>query len=91
MSIAGIANTGGLSHAQFGGESMVDGIQNIVDNFKEKSGITEPEENDGEDGEQETRSTAFRPHAFGQSGAQRRTSWPSSSAYNSGSLTFADH
>jgi hypothetical protein len=84
MSTAGIPNTQNLSHEQFGG--MVDGIHAIVSNFQEKHGYQQPEEDD----EQETRSTAFQPHTFGQSGAQPRTSWPSPSAYNTGSLTFAD-
>jgi hypothetical protein len=88
MSTAGIPNTQNLSHEQFGG--MVDGIHEIVNNFQERHGY-HPPENDREDDEQpETRSTAFQPHTFGQSGAQPRTSWPSPSAYNTGSLTFAD-
>jgi hypothetical protein len=88
MSTAAIPNTQNLSHEQFGG--LVDGVQNITSNFLEKHGYQPPEQ-DGEDGEQpETRSTAFQPHTFGQSGAQPRTSWPSPSAYSTGSLTFAD-
>jgi hypothetical protein len=88
MGIAGIPNTENLSHEQFGG--MVDGIHEIVNNFQERHGY-HPPENDGEDDEQpEARSTAFQPTRYGTQ-QQPRTSWPSPSAYNTGSLTFADH
>ncbi|TQE26415.1 hypothetical protein Sipo8835_29245 [Streptomyces ipomoeae] len=77
-----------MSHEQFGG--LVDGIHEIVNNFQERYGY-HPAEQDREGDKPETRRTAFQPHTFGQSGAQPRTSWPSPSAYNNGSLTFADH